>query len=51
MDRIDHLFAALSERMNSLSVPERAAPAPQSVASLIDRVNAAKRGYEMGLRR
>lgn len=51
MDRIDHLFAALSERMNNLSIPERAAPAPQSLASLIDRVNAAKRSYEVGLRR
>lgn len=51
MDRFDHHFTALSQRMSSLSIPERAAPAPQSLASLIDRVNAAKRHYEPGLRR
>lgn len=51
MDRIDHRFAALSQRMTSLSAPERASPAPMSIASLIDRVNAAKRLYEPGLRR
>lgn len=48
MDRIEHVFAALSHRMNRLSVPERAAPQPQSIASLIDKVNGAKRLYETG---
>ncbi|HJT40253.1 MAG TPA: hypothetical protein VJ762_07975 [Sphingobium sp.] len=51
MDRIEHAFTALSHRMRSLSVPERPAPAPQSLASLIDKVNSAKRLYEPGLRR
>jgi hypothetical protein len=51
MDPIDRNFAALSLRMSRLAAPERAAAAPQSLASLIDRVNAAKRHYEPGLRR
>jgi hypothetical protein len=51
LDRIEHAFAALSHRMSSLSTPERPAAAPASIASLIDRVNAAKRLYEPGLRR
>jgi len=51
MDPIDRNFAALSLRMSRLAAPERAAAAPQSLASLIDRVNAAKRHYETGLRR
>lgn len=48
MDRIEHVFAALSHRINGLPVPERAVPAPQSLASLIDKVNSAKRLYEPG---
>lgn len=51
MESIDRNFAALSLRMSRLPTPERAAPAQQSLASLIDRVNAAKRHYEAGLRR
>ena len=51
MERIDRNFAALSQRMSRLQMPEAANPAPQSLASLIDRVNAAKRGYEPGFRR
>ena len=51
MDPIDRNFAALSLRMSRLAVPERATTAPPSLASLIDRVNAAKRQYEPGLRR
>ena len=50
MDPIDRNFAALSLRMSSLTAPERSAAAPQSLASLIDRINAAKRNYEPGLR-
>ncbi|WP_340265667.1 hypothetical protein [Sphingobium mellinum] len=48
MDRIDHVFAALSQRMKGLTVPERAVSQPQSLASLIDKVNSAKRLYEGG---
>ncbi|HKY80978.1 MAG TPA: hypothetical protein VJM09_05840 [Sphingobium sp.] len=48
MDRVDHVFAALSRRMGTLSVPERPMPAREPIASLIDRVNAAKRLYEPG---
>ena len=51
MEPIDRNFAALSARMSRLQMPESAMPAPQSLASLIDRVNAAKRHYEAGLRR
>ena len=51
MERIDRNFASLSQRINRLAMPELAAPAPQSLASLIDRVNAAKRHYESGVRR
>ncbi|MCK0532302.1 hypothetical protein [Sphingobium agri] len=51
MERIDRNFAALSQRMSRLAMPEAVTPAPQSLASLIDRVNAAKRHYEPGLRR
>lgn len=51
MERIDRNFAALSQRMSRLAMPETANSAPQSLASLIDRVNAAKRHYEPGVRR
>lgn len=51
MDRFDHAFATLGQRIASLSPPERAAPAPVALASLIDKVNAAKRLYQPGVRR
>lgn len=51
MDRIEHVFAALSERMSTLPTPERTALAPESLTSLIAKVNAAKRLYESGARR
>ena len=51
MERIDRNFAALSQRMSRLAMPEAAIPAPQSLSSLIDRVNAAKRHYEPAVRR
>jgi hypothetical protein len=51
MESIDRNFAALSARMSRLQIPETAMPAPQSLTSLIDRVNAVKRNYDMGLRR
>jgi hypothetical protein len=51
MDRIEHAFCTLSQRMSSLSHPGRAAPAPEPLSSLIDKVNAAKRLYQPGVRR
>lgn len=48
MDHIEHAFAALSDRMSHLSMPDRAIPEPQSLVSLIDKVNRAKRLYEPG---
>lgn len=51
MDRIDHAVAALGQRINTLSMPERALSAPVPLTSLIDKVNAAKRLYQPGMRR
>ncbi|UZW54441.1 hypothetical protein NUH86_13115 [Sphingobium sp. JS3065] len=51
MDRFDHAFTALGQRINGLTLPERAASAPVPLASLIDRVNAAKRLYRSDARR
>lgn len=51
MDRLDHAFTALGQRINSLSMPERATSAPVPLSSLIDRVNAAKKLYQPGMRR
>ncbi|ETI62972.1 hypothetical protein C100_15270 [Sphingobium sp. C100] len=48
MTPIDKAFSALSHRINDLSVPGRAAPSPQSIASLLDKVNAAKLRYQPG---
>ncbi|WP_375196054.1 hypothetical protein [Sphingobium sp.] len=51
MDRFDHAFTALGQRINTLSMPERVVSAPVPLSSLIDRVNAAKRLYRPGVRR
>jgi hypothetical protein len=51
MDRIDHAFYALSQRMDSIAMPSRTIKSPEPLTSLIDKVNAAKRMYEPGLRR
>ena len=51
MDRIDQAFCILSQRMSNLSHPGRAMPAPQSLSSLIDKVNAAKQRYQPGVGR
>ena len=51
MDRIDHAFRALSQRMNSLSAPGRAIAAPEPLTSLIAKVNAAKQHYQPGFPR
>ena len=46
MDQMEHAFAALSRRISSLPAPERYAPAPEAIASLIERINDARRAYE-----
>lgn len=51
MDRIDHIFCALSQRMSNLSHPGHVMPAPEPLSSLIDKVNAAKRRYQPGMGR
>lgn len=51
MDRFDHAFTVLGQRINTLSMPERATSAPVPLTSLIDRVNATKRLYQPGVRR
>lgn len=51
MDRIDHIFCALSQRMSNLPYPGHAIPTPEPLSSLIDKVNAAKRHYQPGVRR
>ncbi|WP_156022553.1 hypothetical protein [Sphingobium indicum] len=51
MDRIDHIFCALSQRMSNLSHPGHVMPAPETLSSLIDKVNAAKRRYQPGMDR
>ncbi|WP_313806363.1 hypothetical protein [Sphingobium sp.] len=51
MDRFDNAFAALGQRINTLSMPARAASTPVPLTSLIDKVNAAKRLYRPGVRR
>lgn len=51
MDRIDHAFYALRQRMNDIATPQRVGAAPESLASLIDKVNAAKQMYQSSARR
>lgn len=51
MDRFDHAFTTLGQRISGLPLPERAPSAPVPLSNLIDRVNAAKRLYQPGLRR
>ncbi|MFC3440232.1 hypothetical protein ACFOKF_03295 [Sphingobium rhizovicinum] len=46
--QIDRNFSALSHRMTDMAVPGRGAAAPESIASLIDKVNAAKLRYQPG---
>jgi hypothetical protein len=48
MTRIDKNFSELSQRMNHVSVPGRSDVAAPSIASLLDRVNAAKLRYQPG---
>ena len=40
MDRFDHAFTALGQRINSLSLPERTAAAPVPLASPASAVRA-----------
>ncbi|MBZ9647675.1 MULTISPECIES: hypothetical protein [Sphingomonadaceae] len=51
MTRIDKAFSALSDRMQHLSAPGRPATSPESVASLLAKVDAAKRRYQPGAMR
>ncbi|MCI4591001.1 hypothetical protein MOK15_12985 [Sphingobium sp. BYY-5] len=46
--RIDRAFSALSHRMHDHSAPGRAAASSESIASLLDKVNAAKLRYQPG---
>lgn len=46
MDSIDIAFTALSRRMAAQSSTFPAPRAPESLVSLIDKVNAAKRAYD-----
>lgn len=48
--RISGAFAALSEQMTRLSVPERTVTSSEPIAAMIARVDAAKRRYQPGLR-
>lgn len=50
MTRIDDSFAALSHRMRAMGAPGRAATVHEPIASLIDKVNAAKLRYQPGAR-
>ena len=50
MTRIDKAFSALSDRMQHLSTPGRRVSSAESIASLIDKVDAAKRRYQPGMR-
>ncbi|MCP1469548.1 hypothetical protein J3E64_001223 [Sphingobium sp. OAS761] len=51
MDSIETTVIALGHRINSLSVPTPVSFAPPPLASLIDRVNLAKRAYDPAARR
>ncbi|MEO7468223.1 hypothetical protein [Sphingobium limneticum] len=50
MTRIDKTFSKLSHRMNDLTMPARSGAAVPSIASLLDKVNAAKLRYQPGAR-
>lgn len=50
MTRIDQRFSELSHRMNDLTVPGRSGAVAPSIASLLDKVNAAKLRYQPGAR-
>lgn len=46
MTAIDRQFAALRHRMGDLSAPGHSPVSSPTIASLIDRVNAAKQRYQ-----
>lgn len=46
MSRFDQRFAALSRQMQAMPAPGSAGQASPPIASLIDRVNAAKQRYQ-----
>lgn len=51
MDSFDKTFAALSDRMRGLAVPDRCFEGAPPIAVLIERVNAARLRHEPRLRR
>lgn len=51
MDSFDKTFAALSDRVRGLAVPDRCFEGAPPIAVLIERVNAARLRYEPRLRR
>ena len=51
MDRIDHAFCALSQRMSRLTAPVRSDATPEPLTSLIAKVDAAKQQYQQGISR
>ncbi|SCW73274.1 hypothetical protein SAMN02927924_02448 [Sphingobium faniae] len=51
MDSIETAFAALSRRMASLPLPTCPPRKPEPIASLLARVDAARRAHEPGARR
>ncbi len=48
MTSIDKTVSTLGDRINAMSVPDRAAPAPEPLSSLIARLNMAKLRYQPG---
>jgi hypothetical protein len=48
MTSIDKTVSSLGDRINAMSVPDRAASAPESLSSLIARLNMAKLRYQPG---
>lgn len=48
IESIDRAVSTLGDRINAMSVPDRAASAPESLTSLIARLNMAKLRYQPG---
>lgn len=51
MTRIDKAFTTLSHKMGELGASGRSPSQPESIASLLDKVNAAKLRYQPGAMR
>lgn len=48
IESIDRAISTLGDRINAMAVPDRVAPAPEALTSLIARVNMAKLRYQPG---